>query len=165
MNRKQQRHRRRQEARNKYCKALGPAAVLALLCCLPLLPTTGAYFTDRAETEASFRATTFADNLALIPGSSKTNDSPGDPGPAFHVAQTVSDQITLDFGTYPAGNKRNFPSVLVVNNTGNRLLILNWRFCDNLAPFFEQQEGLISIAPGEEYTLGFKLDTHPGDQP
>lgn len=167
MSRLQQRrqsHRRRREAINNLRKAGRAAAVIVLLWFMWQLPSTLAYFTDRTEAQSFFRATSFADNLALFPGNSKTNDSPGDPGPAFNVAQIVAGQIYLDFGTYPAGNNRNFPSVLVVTNIGARLLSLNWSFSANLAPFFEQN-GSVSIAPGEKATLGFKLDTRPGDQP
>jgi len=157
-----QQHRRRRELPNKLRKAGWLAAAAVLFCFLLQLPATGAFFTDKAETdEFSFRATTFADNLALTPGDSKTNDSPEDPGPAFYVAQTSDGQITLNFGTYPAGNNKNFPAVLVVRNIGGRALTLNWSFCGVLAPFFEQQEGSVTVALDGESALGFKLNTNP----
>lgn len=168
MSRLQQRrrlYRRRRESINKLRAAVWLLSVAVLFCFPLLLSATGAYFTDRAETHATFRATTFGDNLALAPGNSKTNNSPGNPGPAFSVAQTVGGQIYLDFGTYPAGNNRNFPAVLVVRNTGERPLTLNWHFSGSLAPFFESQDQEIILAPGSAVDLGFKLDTRPSDQP
>lgn len=162
---RQRRHRRRHEALNKLYKTCWLAAATALLCYLPILPATGAFFTDRAEVQASFRATTFADNLALFPGNSKTNDSPGDPGPAFDVAQTVNGQINLNFGTYPVGNNRNFPDVLNVQNISDRTLTLRWHFSGDLAQFFENRNKEIIIAPGDYAELGFKLDTRPQDEP
>jgi len=168
MSRLQQRrrlYRRRQESISKLRAACWLVSVVVLFCFPLLLPATGAYFTDRAELPpAVFRATAFADNLALAPGNSKTNNSPGNPGPAFNVAQTVGGQISLDFGTYPAGNNRNFPAVLVVSNIGDRPLTLNWHFSGDLAPFFAQT-GPVTIAPAGKLTLSFKLDTRPEDLP
>ncbi|MBT9173548.1 MAG: hypothetical protein DDT21_01949 [Syntrophomonadaceae bacterium] len=162
---RRQRHRRRQGYISKLRAAGWLVSVVVLFCFPLLLPATRAYFTDRAEAEPhTFRATTFADNLALAPGNSNTNNSPGNPGPAFDVAQTVGGQIYLDFGTYPAGNNRNFPSVLVVSNIGDRLLTLDWHFCGVLAPFFKQA-GPVSLAPGRQAVLDFKLDTGPDAQP
>lgn len=166
MNKLQQRrqsHRRRQEAINNLRKAGRAAATIILLWLMWQLPATKAYFTDVAETEpVTFRATTFADNLAIYPGKSQTNNSPGNPGPAFNVAQIVSGQIYLDFGTYPAGNNRNFPQVLILKNiSADRHLTIEWHFSGTLAALMEAQEGALNIAPGEVSNLGFKLDTDP----
>jgi hypothetical protein len=139
------------------------ATLIILLWFMWQLPSTKAYFTDREVTQATFRATSFADNLLLYPGNSKTNDSPGDPGPAFDVAQIVAGQIYLDFGTYPAGNNRNFPHVLTLKNTGNRTLTLRWHFSGPLAQHFETQDEDITLGPGTKVELGFKLDTGPAD--
>jgi hypothetical protein len=162
---RRQRHKRRQEAINNLRKAGKFAATIVLLWFMWQLPATKAYFYDREETQATFRAATFADILAISPGKSKTNNSPGNPGPAFNVAQTVAGQIYLDFGTYPAGNNRNFPHVLTVKNTGERTLRLRWHFSGPLAQFFESQDQNIILGPGAENKLGFKLDTDPADTP
>lgn len=136
-----------------------------LLYLLPYLPPTHAFFTSQAETgPAGFRATAFADNLGLSPGEAMTNNSPGEPGPAFFVAQVVNGQIKLDFGTYPVVNKRNFPNVLRLENISTRILTLHWHFSESLAQFFEPQAAPITINPGQQVELDFKLDTSPTDQ-
>lgn len=168
MNRLQQRqqsHRRRQETINNLRKAGKVAATMFLLWFMWQLPGTRAYFTDREETQASFRAAVFADILTISPGKSKTNNNPGNSGPAFNVAEIVAGQIYLDFGTYHAGNDRNFPQVLTVKNISDRTLTLRWQFSGPLAQFFENQDQDIILGPGTEVELGFKLDNSPQDQP
>jgi hypothetical protein len=164
---RRQRHRRRLEARqkaiNNLCQAGRFAAVIVLLWFMWQLPATKAYFTDRDMTQATFRSTSFAENLLLYPGSSKTNDSPGEHGPAFAVAQIVAGQIYLDFGTYPAGNNRSFPHVLTLKNTGNRTLTLRWHLSGPPAQHFETQDEDIILVSGTEVKLAFKLDTDPAD--
>ncbi|MBT9147362.1 MAG: hypothetical protein DDT32_01116 [Syntrophomonadaceae bacterium] len=131
---------------------------------LSSLPGTYAFFTSRAETgPVSFSAATFEGNLALAPGKCLTNDSPGNPGPAYLVAQLVAGQIYLDFGTYPVGNNRNFPSVLLIDNISTRPLSLHWHFSANLAPFFDSQAAPITVNPGKRIELDFKLDSKPTD--
>ncbi|MBS4007220.1 MAG: hypothetical protein KGZ45_02170 [Clostridium sp.] len=162
MSRLQQRRRRRLEARRKalkdFCQACWVAAIILLFYFVWQLPVTIAYFTDREETQAAFRATSFAENLTISPGKSKTNDSPGNPGPAFKVAKSVNEQIYLNFGTYPSGNNRNFPHVLTVKNIGDRILTLNWYFSESLAQHFETQNEEVILEPGDKIELGFKLD-------
>jgi len=159
-------HRRQERVKALLQTAGGVTALtfLLLLYFLSILPTTSAYFTSRAESEAAhFSATSFADNINLYPGKSKTNDSPTSGGPAFPVAQLVDSQIYLDFGTYPAGNKRNFPEVLILENISSRSLLLSWHFSDNLAPFFAPWQGSVSVEAGQQSDLGFKLDSDPDD--
>lgn len=166
MSRLQQRHRRRLEARRKalkkFCQACWVAAIIVLFYFVWQLPVTIASFTDREETQAAFRATSFVENLAISPGKSKTNDSPGNPGPAFRIAKNVNEQVYLNFGTYPYGNNRNFPHVLTVENIGERILTLNWYFSASLAQHFEIQNEEVILEPGDKIELGFKLDTTSG---
>lgn len=140
-------------------------ALLVLYLVSPL-PSTYTHFYSQAQSGPfEFRATTWTDNLALSPGSSMTNASPGDPEPAFPVAQMVDGWLHLDFGVYPSGTNRNFPSVIVVTNTGGRPLFVSWHFCANLASYFDQQSEQTPIAPGGQAVLGFKLDTKRSDLP
>jgi hypothetical protein len=162
---RRQSHRRRREAINNLRKVGMAVSAIVLLWFIWQLPSTKAYFIDQEETQSFFRAATFDDNLLIFPGKTKTNDSPGDPGPAFLVAQNVSGQIYLNFGTYPPGNNRNFPHVLTVRNIGDRTLSLRWRFTEALTQHFETQDEDIILGPGAEIELGFKLDTSPQDQP
>lgn len=150
-----------------YSKTGSLAVALLLFYTLLQLPATYAFFASQAETSAeNFRATSFADNLKIYPGKTMTNNSPGEPGPAFPVAQVVHEDIYLDFGTYPTANRRNFPSILVLKNISQRTLALNWNFSAELENFFVTEEGSIVLGPGEQYTLGVKLrgsEATPGE--
>jgi len=143
------------------------AAVIGIFSILIIrLPISYALFSTYDQVSpVSFRAATFSENISVRPGNSKTNDSPEDPGPAFDVASIINGEIYLDFGTYPAGNKRNFPSVLIITNISSKPLYLDWYLAGDLSVFFDTQSGLIQIGPNEEYELELKLNTHPDDFP
>lgn len=160
-------HRKLKFASYSICKDISNK----LICCVLVavltyissqLPVTKALFTDQEVSENNtFTAATFDGAVQLLPGDSKTNDSPRKGGPAFYVAQAVNGKIHLDFGTYPVGNNRNFPSVLRIINISDRDLNIGWQFCSNIEAFFEAAQGFIVLAPTEEYILGFKLNTNP----
>lgn len=156
----------RHEEENLLNQAMLVAVIGIIIILIVRLPISYALFSTYEQTPpVSFRAATFEENINVRPGNSKTNDSPGDPGPAFDVASMVNGQIYLDFGTYPAGNNRNFPSVLIITNISSRTLYLDWYLTGDLAAFFDTQSGLIEIGHDEEYELGFKLNTNPDDFP
>ena len=156
----------RHEEENLLNQAMLVAVIGIVIILIVRLPISYALFSAYEQAPpVSFRAATFEENISIRPGNSKTNDSPGDPGPAFDAASMVNGQIYLDFGTYPAGNNRNFPSVLIITNISSRTLYLDWYLTGDLAAFFDTQSGLIEIGHDEEYELGFKLNTNPDDFP
>lgn len=156
----------RKEQKNLLDQIILVALIALILVLIIRLPISYALFSAYDQTESvSFRAATFPENIEIQPGKSKTNDSPGNPGPAFNVASIVDGQIYLDFGTYPAGNKRSFPSVLIITNISFRTLSLDWYLTGDLASFFDTQSGFIEMEPNDEYELGLKLNTCVDDLP
>lgn len=156
----------RKEQKNLLDQIILVAVIALILVLIIRLPISYALFSAYDQTDSvSFKAATFPENIEIQPGKSKTNDSPGNPGPAFNVASIVDGQIYLDFGTYPAGNKRSFPSVLIITNISFRTLSLNWYLTGDLASFFDTQSGFIEMEPNDEYELGLKLNTSSDDLP
>jgi|GEM_PF-1879179 len=160
---RRQRQLRHQEALREWAIVALLVSLVALLYLPPELPIAGAKFTSWGFSRGLLRTGDAASGLALSPGRSMTNDSPGDAGPAFPVAQRSGWQISLDFGTYPAGNNRYFPHVLTVHNSSGWATAVHWYYSGAVASFIISDGQSAQMSPGSSVDLGFTLDSKPSD--
>jgi len=160
---RRQRQLRHQEALREVAIVALLVSLVALLYLPPELPIAGAKFTSWGFSRGVIQTGDASSGLALSPGRSMTNDSPGDAGPAFPVAQRSGWQISLDFGTYPAGNNRYFPHVLTVHNSSGWATAVQWYFSGAVAPFIVSEGQIAAMSPGSTVDLGFTLSSKPND--
>lgn len=161
---RRQRHLHTQESWRALGKVVLLLSLVALLLLPPKLPMVGAKFTSWGLSQGALRSGDSSYSLSLHLGSSMTNDSPGDPGPAFRVAEWRDGQLSLDFGTYPVGNNRNFPQVLVVHNASGWSSGLHLQLSGEVAQFIAIAEPSAWIGPRGSISLGFRLASSPTDK-
>ncbi|MDW7649923.1 MAG: hypothetical protein SCK29_08830 [Bacillota bacterium] len=104
------------------------------------------YSSQAQSSSVYLSATEFSDNFTVRPGKS------------FAGIWSGLLSAPIDFGLWPAGNSKNFPEALVVENIDSTTNEVTFSFSDGLAQLFDIRDNdKLNINPYEKATVSLKL--------